>query len=94
MGSNCETSVQEQDATVCPGGEETAILWGCGEAWIVTLEGNIDVFEGRRCGCRWADREGETMGLVEAVIGVLTNDDGFDGVEWGMARPKYILYVN
>ena len=28
------------------------------------------------------------MGLVEVVVGVLAQDDGFDGVEGGVAGPE------
>ena len=58
MGSNGETSVDEEDTAVGPGGEETAIIWGRGEAWVVFFEGFEDVFEGGRSR-RWG-ADGET----------------------------------
>lgn len=80
MCSHCKTGVQEQHAAVSPRCQKTAVLgWGC-ECRVVLLQGNVDILEGSGCGSRRADRETETVGLVEVVIGILTDDDGFDGV--------------
>lgn len=82
-----ETGIQEQDAAIRPRCEKPAVVgWGR-ECGVVFLQRNIDVLERRRCGRRRADGEAETVGLVEIVIGVLAEDDGFDGVEGRVARP-------
>lgn len=67
-----QTRVQEQYATVCPGGEQASVLGRRFEALgVFFLEELVDIYEGwRRRGGR-ADREAEAVGLVGAVVGVL-----------------------
>lgn len=70
-----------------PGCEETAVVGGWGEGGVVPREGLVDVFQGRGCGCWILDGEGEPVGLVVVVVGVLADDYGFYGVEGGVAGP-------
>ena len=81
----CKTGVQEQHAAIGPRCQETAILGWRREGRVILLQGNVDVLERRGRGGRRADGEAETMRLVQVVIGVLADDDGFDGVEGCMA---------
>lgn len=79
--------IEQQDAAVGPRGKETAVVgWGF-ERGVVLLEGLVHVLEGRRRAGGWADGEAEAVGLVDVVVGVLAQDDGFHCVEGGMARP-------
>ncbi len=83
--------VEQQDAAVGPGGQETAVVgWGF-ERGVVLLEGLVHVLEGRRRAGGRADGEAEAVGLVDVVVGVLAEDDGFDCIEGGMARPAPVM---
>lgn len=81
MRSNGQTGIDEQDTAICPWCKKTTVIWWWFEVWIVVCEGFEDVFEGGWCGCRGADGETEAVGLVEVMVGILTDDYGFDGVE-------------
>lgn len=88
-----KTGIQKQHATIRPRCEKTAVVgWGR-ECGVVFLQGGVDVFERRRGGRRRADGEAEPVGLVEVVVGVLAEDDGFDGVEGRVARPRMAVRV-
>ena len=87
MGADREAGVQEEDAAVGPGGQQTTLIWGWGEGGIVVLEAGIDIFQGRGSRGGRANREGEAMGLVEVVVRVLAKDNGLDRVEGGVAGP-------
>lgn len=83
-----QTCVQQQHASVRPGGQETTAIgrWGecCGK---LLLEEFVNVLQrGRRRSGR-PDGEAETVSLVHVVVWVLTQDDDFDGIEWSMSRP-------
>lgn len=52
------------------------------------MEGFVDVFEGRGSRSRRSNGEAEAMGLVDVVVGVLAEDNDFDGVERGVAGPE------
>ncbi len=83
--------VEQQDAAVGPGGQETAIVgWGF-ERGVVLREGLVHVLEGRRRADGRADGEAEAVGLVDVVVRVLTKDDGFDCVKGSMARPAPVI---
>ena len=82
-----QACVQQQHAAIGPWRQQTALFrWGL-VVWVVDLQRFIDVGEGGGSGCGWADGEGEAVGLVGAVVGVLACDDDFDGVEGGVAGP-------
>jgi hypothetical protein len=85
VGSNGETGIDEEDTAVGPGGEETPVLWGWSEVWVILCEGFEDVFEGRWSGGRSADGETETMGLIEVMIRVLADNYSFDSIEGCMS---------
>jgi hypothetical protein len=86
--SDCEASVQHEDATVCPGSEETsAVRWWL-ECGIVLLEGDVHVLEGGWRRSWGTNGEGQSVSLVIIVIGILANDDDFDIAEGSMARPR------
>lgn len=85
MCSNCKTRIDEKDSAVCPGRKKTAIIGRWFEIWIIFCKGFEDIFEGGRSRCRSANGETETMGLVEVMIRILTNDYSFDGIEGCMS---------
>ena len=87
MCAHGQAGVEEQDAALSPGGEETTVVGGRREGWVVAREGFVDVFEGGRGGRGRLDGEGEAVGLVVVVVGVLAEDHGFDCVERGVAGP-------
>lgn len=87
MGTHGETGVEEEDASVSPWGEEAEVVGGWLEGGIVVLEAFVDVFEGGWCGSRWADGEAKAVGLIDVVIGILTENNHFDFVERSMAGP-------
>ena len=82
-----ETGVEKEDSAVCPWGEEAAVLGRRGESRVVVFEGYVNVFQGGWRGDGGANGEAETVGLVEVVVGVLADDDDFDGVEGGVSGP-------
>ena len=70
-----QACVQQQHAAIGPWRQQTALFrWGL-VVWVVDLQRFIDVGEGGGSGCGWADGEGEAVGLVGAVVGVLACDD-------------------
>lgn len=87
MCAHGQAGVEEQDAALSPGGEETTVVGGRREGWVVAREGFVDVFEGGRGGRGRLDGEGEAVGLVVVVVGVLAEDYGFDCVEGGVTGP-------
>lgn len=91
VSTHCKARVKQQDAMVGPGGKEPAVVgWGF-ESGIIVLESFVHVLKGRRRAGGWADREAEAVGLVDVVVGVLAEDDGFDCVEGGVARPARMI---
>ena len=87
VSSDGETGVEEKDTSVSPWSEEAAVLWGWDERGVVFREGFVDVFQGGRGGSWGPNRKTEAMCLVVIVVGVLTDDYGFYGVQWCMPRP-------
>jgi len=82
-----KAGIQHKYPAVCPWGEEAPVLGGRDEGRIVFFDGDVDVLERGWGGGGGADGEAEAVGLVEVVVGVLAEDDGFDGVEGGVAGP-------
>lgn len=84
---DCQAGVEHEHAAVRPGGEQAAVLRRGLEVWIVVFQRDVHVFQ-RGWGSRWgAHGEGEPVRLVDAVVGVLADYDGFDGVEGGVLGP-------
>ena len=83
-----QAGVQQEDAAIGPGGEQAAAarrrFEGCGK---VVLQAGVDVLERGWGGRGWANGEGEPVGLVDVVVGVLAEDDDFDGRERGVTGP-------
>jgi len=77
---------------VGPRREESAVLRWSLEGWIVFLESDIDVLQRRRGGCRWTDGEAKTVCLVEVVVRILTDYDGFHGIEGRVSRPGRVSH--
>jgi len=94
VSADREAGVQEEDAAVGPGGQQTTLIWGWGEGGIVILEAGVDVFQGRGSRGGRANREGEAMGLVEVVVRVLAKDNGLDRVEGGVAGPIAAVLIS
>ena len=87
--SHRQARVKHQHATIRPWGQQPTVLgWGC-EGRVVLLDGGVNVLQGGRRGSGWADGEAEPVGLVQIVVGVLTEDDGFDGGKGGVAGPGF-----
>jgi hypothetical protein len=82
-----EAGIEKQDSAIGPRCEETTFVWWCGEGGVVVLEGNVDVFETWGSGSWGPDGEGEAMGLIYVVIGILAEDYSFDCVEGCVAGP-------
>lgn len=87
VGLDGETGVEEEDALAGPG-REVAVGWRA-ESWVVVLEGLEDVHQGGRdAGAGVLDGEGEAVGLVVVVVGVLADDEDADGAERGETGPR------
>lgn len=84
-----EAGIEHEDAAIGPGGEEAAIFGWRGEVGVVFFEGDVHVFERGRGRGRWSDGEAEAVGLIDVVVGVLAEDDGFDGGEGRVAGPGW-----
>lgn len=70
--TNSKASVQQQDATVCPWREKTAILRRFFERRIVILQAFVDVDETWWSLGGRTDGEAEAVGLIDVVIRVLS----------------------
>jgi hypothetical protein len=82
-----QTRVEQQDAAVGPGRQQAAVVRGRLEIWVVLFQTDVDVAQrGGQFGAR-PDGEAEPVGLVVVVVGVLAQDDDFDGVERCVAGP-------
>lgn len=88
VGTNCQAGVEEKDAAIGPGCEQTAFVGRWSEGRIVIFEAGVDVFQGRGSRGRGPHGEGEAVGLVVVVVGVLAEDDGFHCVEGGVTGPE------
>lgn len=84
-----QAGVEQEHAAVGPGCQETAFVGRRLEAWVVDFEAFVDVLQGWRSGCGWADGKAEAVGLIHIVVGVLAEDDGFDGREGGVTGPEW-----
>lgn len=91
MSSDSQTGVQQEHTAVCPGRQEAAVVWWRLEIWVVVYKGLVDILEGWGCDCRWADGEGEAVGLVYVVVGILSDHDCFDCIEGCVARPDVLV---
>jgi hypothetical protein len=87
VSTDRKTGVQEEYAAVCPGCEQAGTVWRGLEGRVVVLQALIDVDKGRGCGSWCLDGKAEAMGLSVIVVGILTNDHCFDGVERCVAGP-------
>lgn len=76
-----QACVEQQDAAVGPWREKPTVFGRRSEGRVVPFEALVDVLQGGRSGCRRADGEAETVCLVVVVIGILADDDGFNGLE-------------
>jgi hypothetical protein len=61
---------------------------GWHEIGVLVLDLGVDVAERGGDLHAWTNRETETVGLADIVVGVLANDDDTDKGEWGVARPR------
>ena len=92
VGSHRQTRVEKQYAPICPRGEQTSFPRRRFEAVrVFFLEKFIDVCEGRGRRGRRADGEAETVGLIWTMVGILAEDDAFDGIERCVAGPHALL---
>lgn len=89
VGAHRQHGVEQQDAAVGPGRQQAAPVRRRREGRVVDLQGLVDVDQGRRRGRRRAHGEREAVGLVQVVVGVLAEDDDFDGVEGGVPGPVF-----
>lgn len=86
-----QAGVDHEHAPLCPGGEQAAVVRGRDEVGIALFDALVDVDEGGRCACGWADGEAEAVGLVVVVVGVLADYYRFDGVEGGVSGPDDVV---
>lgn len=82
-----ETSIQQQNTAVSPRSEQATVPRRGLEVRVVLFQGDVHVLQTRRSRGWGPDGEAQTMGLVDVVVGVLAQDDGFHIVEWCVARP-------
>ena len=80
-----QACVQQQDSSIGPWRQETALLRRWLVVWVVLLEGLVDVLKRWRCGRGRADGEGEAVSLIGTVVGILPCDDDLDSVEWSVS---------
>lgn len=85
VGSHRQARVEKENSVVCPWREEAAVLGRFFEGGIISFESDVHVLEGWGSGRWWPDGETESMGLVVVVVGVLTEDYGFDCIEGCMS---------
>jgi len=83
--TNSQASVDEQDTTVRPWGQQTTLVWRGLVVRVLFLEAFVNVLERRGSRVWRTDGEAESVGLVWSVIGVLAYDDCFYGVERRMS---------
>ena len=79
MLPDCEAGVEQEDALLCPTSQVAALWDGCSRLGLYLLE---DVLERRRELYAVVHAEAESVRLSGAVIGVLTEDDDTNQVEW------------
>lgn len=87
VSSHSETSIEQEQARVGPGRQESAVLRRWAEGRVVALDRLVDVLERRRGGCWRPHGETETVGLIWAMVRILAHHDGTDGVQGSMSRP-------
>lgn len=75
-----QACIQQEHAAVGPGCQQPAVVGGRFEGRVVPLQGFEDVLEGGWGRGGRAHGEAHAVGLVDVVVGVLADDDGFDGV--------------
>ena len=83
--TDSQASVDEQDTTICPRGQQTTLVWRRLVVRILFLEAFVDVLERGGSGVRRTNGEAESVGLVWSVIRVLAYDNCFYGVERRMS---------
>lgn len=85
--AHCQTCIQKQHSTIGPWCKEAAVFGWRGERGVVCAEGDVDVLERGWCGDWGADGEAEAMCLIKVVVGILAEDDRFDGWKGSMSGP-------
>lgn len=89
MSPDSEAGIQHEHTAVRPGCKESSLVGRWLERRIVLLESNVHVLERGGCGSGRSHGEGQSMGLVVVVIGVLADDNNLDVVELGVAGPDF-----
>lgn len=87
MSADGQAGVEKEHAAVGPGCQKAAFVGWRIEVRVVDFEALVDVLEGWWGRRGWADRETEAVGLVKVVVGILADDDGFDGLEGRVTGP-------
>lgn len=87
VSADGQTCIEKQDATVGPRRQKTTFVRRRVEGRVIFLQSGVDVLERRWGGCWGTNGEAEAVGLVEVVVGVLAEDDGFDGGERCVTGP-------
>lgn len=82
-----QAGIEHEHAAVRPGDQETAVFGRRLEIRIVVFQGNVHVHERRRGSSGRPHGEGQAVGLVHPVVGVLADYYGFDGVKGSVLRP-------
>ena len=83
--TDSQASVDEQDTTIRPWGQQATLVWRRLVVRVLFLETLIDVLERWGSGVWRTDGEAETVSLVWSVIGVLAYDNCFYSVEGRMS---------
>lgn len=86
--SHGQAGIEQQHAPLRPGCEEASLVGWRDEVGIIIFEAHVHVSERRRGDRGRPDGEGEPVGLVDVVVGILAENHHANRAEGGEAGPK------
>lgn len=81
VSPHCETCVQHQNTSFCPGDKESPFVGRRLKRRIVILNRSVDIDKRWWSRCRRADREAKSVRLIVIVVWILTDYDCLDTVK-------------